>query len=298
MCPAFLWTIIPAKASILRLSIVKACLFLPALGTHLIPLELGDGGEYLLTAIIVILLAILGASLGSFFNVLIHRLPQGKSIIKPASSCASCGYKIPFYLNIPILSYIVLRGKCKKCGAPFHWHHLLVEAITPLLLIGLFYKYGITDILFYKYAVLTLMMIPIFFIDAFHQIIPHWLSIPLIPIGLLFSLHHYSDVPWQGALLTSLIVFSFLLLIAWLYLLLRKQEGLGGGDIWLLSGISTFFGALNMPFIFIIAALLGILWFVIFIRNKDSEFAFGTFIAFTTVFWVFAGDWLFSLIWM
>ncbi len=245
-----------------------------------------------MTAVMIILLAALGASLGSFFNVLIHRLPQGKSIIKPASSCAGCGYRIPFYLNIPILSYIILKGRCKQCGEVIHWHHLLVEVITPLLLIALFFKFGITDILFYKYAVLICFMVPIFFIDAFHHIIPHVLSIPLIPIGLLFSLHSRGDVGLLNALITAFAVFVLLYGIALFYLLIRKKEGLGGGDIWLLTGLATFFGFVNMPFLFIFAALAGIIWFLIFIRNRDLEFAFGNFIAITAVVWALAGDWI------
>jgi leader peptidase (prepilin peptidase)/N-methyltransferase len=255
-----------------------------------------------LTAIIVILLAILGASLGSFFNVLIHRLPLNKSIIKPLSSCASCEYKIPFYLNIPIISYIILKGKCKNCGANIHWHHLVVEILTPAILIAVFYKfgirYGITHVLFLKYAILCLVLIPIFFTDAFHHIIPHVLSIPLIPIGLLFSLHPYSDLGIVSAAITGGAVFAFLYIIALLYMLIRKQAGLGGGDIWLLTGIATFLGPLNMPFIFILSALLGILWFVIFIRNKELEFAFGTFIAVSTIIWVFAGDMIITFLWL
>jgi len=243
-----------------------------------------------LTAVIIILIAVLGASLGSFFNVLIHRLPQRQSIVRPASHCSDCGYSIPFYLNLPIISYIILRGRCKKCGAIIHWHHLLVEIVTPLLLIGLFLKYGITDILFYKYTLMICFMIPIFFIDAFHHIIPHVLSIPLIPIGLLFSLHPNNDVGLLNALITAFVVFALLYLIALFYLTVRKKDGLGGGDIWLLTGLATFFGALNMPFLFIFAALAGIIWFLIFIRNRDLEFAFGNFIAITAVFWALLGD--------
>ena len=249
-----------------------------------------------MTAVMIILLAVLGASLGSFFNVLIHRLPRGASIVRPASRCSDCGYAIPFYLNIPVISYIALRGRCKQCGAVIHWHHLLVEIITPLLLIGLFLKYGITDILFFKYALLVCFMIPIFFIDAFHHIIPHVLSIPLIPIGLLFSLHRRTDVGLLNALITAFAVFAVLYLIALFYLSVRKKEGLGGGDIWLLTGLATFFGAVNMPFVFIMAAFSGILWFVIFIRNRELEFAFGNFIAITAVVWSLAGDYITRLL--
>lgn len=81
--------------------------------------------------IIIILIAVLGAPLGSFFNVLIHRLPQKQSIVYPPSHCDGCKKIIPFYLNIPIISYILLGGKCRYCKAKIHWHHLLVEIITP-----------------------------------------------------------------------------------------------------------------------------------------------------------------------
>jgi len=238
--------------------------------------------------IVIIILAILGAALGSFINVLIYRLPLKKSIVYPPSHCGNCNKKIPFYLNIPIISYIILGGKCKYCSAKIHWHHLLIEIITPLILIGLFLQYGL-GILFFKYAVLCLFMIPIFFIDAFHQIIPHVLSIPLIPLGLIFAYIPRSDVSLISSLIAAVIIFAFLLLLAYAYRFARKQDGLGGGDIWLFTGIAAFFGLISLPFIVLISALLGILYFIIFVRNKDQGFAFGTFIAFTVVLWSLLG---------
>jgi len=185
--------------------------------------------------------------LGSFFNVLIHRIPLKQSIVIPASHCASCKRRIPFYENIPIVSYIILRGKCSKCGAKIHWHHLLVEIITPILFVALFFRYGLTDFLFYKYSILLGFLIPIFFIDAFQQIIPHVLSIPLIVVGFSLALIPGNDIGVLNALLTSLFVFCFLLLLAWGYQKLRGYEGLGGGDIWLLTGITAFFGITGIP---------------------------------------------------
>ncbi|NLK50461.1 MAG: prepilin peptidase, partial [Candidatus Cloacimonetes bacterium] len=134
-------------------------------------------------------------------------------------------------------------------------------------------------------------------IDVFHHIIPHVLSIPLIPIGLLFSLSQRSDVGIINAAITAGAVFIFLYLLALSYMLIRKQEGLGGGDIWLLTGLATFFGALNIPFVLLVAALLGIIWFVLFVRNMEMEFAFGNFIALAAVFWALVGDLLMSKIW-
>jgi len=228
--------------------------------------------------------------LGSFFNVIIYRIPLKQSILFPASHCASCKKRIPFYHNIPIISYILLRGKCSKCGAKIHWHHLLVEVITPILFVALFFRYGLTSFFFLKYALLIGFLIPIFFIDAFHQIIPHVLSIPLIVVGFILAAVPGNDIGILNALLTSLFVFCLLLLLAWGYQKLRGAEGLGGGDIWLLTGITTFFGITGIPYIFIISALMGILYFIIFVREKSKPFAFGTFIAFAAVLWALIGE--------
>lgn len=232
----------------------------------------------------------IGASLGSFFNVLIHRLPLKKSILFPGSHCSNCKYKIPFYQNIPIISYVILRGKCSKCGISIHWHHLLVEVITPILLIALYLRNGALDINFAKYSILISFLIPIFFIDAFHKIIPHALSIPLIVIGLLLSMIPGISVGLIESLLTAIFVFCFLVLLAWAYQKARGSDGLGGGDIWLLTGVAAFFGLQGMPFIFILAASMGILYFLIFIRDKQKEFAFGTFIAAATIIWAIVGQ--------
>ncbi len=228
--------------------------------------------------------------MGSFFNVLIHRIPLKQSIVIPASHCVSCKRRIPFYENIPIISYIALRGKCSKCGSKIHWHHLLVEIITPILFVALFLRYGLTDFLFYKYAILLGFLIPIFFIDAFQQIIPHVLSIPLIVVGFVLSLVPGNDIGIFNALLTSLFVFCFLLLLAWGYQKLRGYEGLGGGDIWLLTGITAFFGITGIPYIFLLSALMGIVYFLIFVRDSNKPFAFGTFIAVAAIIWAIVGE--------
>jgi len=240
-----------------------------------------------LITIIIILLAVLGAALGSFFNVLIHRLPQKQSIVYPPSHCDGCKKIIPFYLNIPIISYILLGGKCRYCKAKIHWHHLLVEIITPVILVLLFFRYAYYGqyMLFLKYSLLCMFMIPIFFIDAFHQIIPHKLSIPLLPLGLIFAMLPGNDVSLLEAFISAAVIFCFLVFIAYAYRFVRKTDGLGGGDIWLLTGIATFFGLVSMPYVVLISALLGIIYFVFFVKNKEQGFAFGTFITFTAVIW-------------
>jgi len=235
--------------------------------------------------------------LGSFFNVLISRLPLKQSILFPGSHCVNCNRKIPFYQNIPILSYIVLRGKCSKCGASIHWHHLVVEVVTPILYIILFLQYGLTGILFYKYALLFSLLIPIFFIDAYHQIIPHVLSIPILVLGFLFALVPGNDVGIVISVLTALFVFCFLLLLAYGFEKIRGQEGLGGGDIWLLTGLAAYLGLQGIPFVFLMAAAMGIIYFLFFIRDTSKQFAFGTFIVLAAIIWTLVGgDYILSLI--
>ena len=140
-----------------------------------------------MSALIILLLLVIGACLGSFFNVLIDRIPRHQSIVKPGSYCTNCGKPIPFSQNIPIISYIVLKGRCKACGAKIHWHHLVVEIITPVLFIALYLVYGLS-FSFFKFAIMTGFLIPIFFIDAFYKIIPLVISIPMVIIGLLMGL--------------------------------------------------------------------------------------------------------------
>jgi len=232
----------------------------------------------------------LGCAFGSFFNVLIYRIPKKQSIIFPGSHCENCKKHIPFYQNIPIISYILLRGKCSKCGAKIHWHHIVVEIITPLLFLALFFRYGLHDFRFYKYILLFSFLIPVFFIDALHQIIPNVLSIPLLITGIIFVFIPGTDVGIINGLVTGAVVFCLLLFLAWAYQKIRGTEGLGGGDIWLLTALATYFGLTGIPYIFLLSALMGIIYFLIFIRDKSKPFAFGTFIVLAAVLWSVIGE--------
>ncbi len=239
---------------------------------------------------IIILLAVFGAAFGSFFNVLIDRLPKRRSIVFPSSHCSNCNTPIPFYYNIPILSFIILRGKCNSCGCQIHWHHLLVELVTPVLFVMLYLMYGIFSFMFLKYLILVSFLIPIFFIDLFDQLILHVTSIPLIVIGLLLSLFPYSNVGIINALISGGFVLGLMIGIAYLYSLTKKVEGLGGGDIWLMTALAVFFGVISTPFIIILASVIGLIYYVVFIRKKEQGFAFGPFLVVSSVIWIFLGE--------
>ncbi|MCB5258467.1 MAG: prepilin peptidase [Candidatus Cloacimonadaceae bacterium] len=245
-----------------------------------------------MTALIIILLFVIGACLGSFFNVLIDRIPRHQSIIRPASHCTECGKSIPFSQNIPIISYILLKGRCKSCGAKIHWHHLVVEIITPVLFIALYLVYGLS-FSFFKFAIMTGFLIPIFFIDAFHKIIPLVLSIPLAITGLLLGLiqtdFNFYDF-FMVFFLPVVILFAFLYLLALLWLKLFHREGLGGGDVILIPAVGAFFGIIHIPWVILFACILGLLYFLIFVRKPNQGFAFGNIIALASYVWTLIGD--------
>src|SRR5260221_5112119 len=128
----------------------------------------------------------LGACIGSFLNVCIHRLPRGESIVGPRSACPACGAPIAWYDNVPIVSYVLLRGRCRRCGAPIAVRYLLVEAATGALFVLLFHVQGLT-VLFRSQAFLGASLIALIPIDARHQILPDAITLPGIAVGLLTS---------------------------------------------------------------------------------------------------------------
>jgi leader peptidase (prepilin peptidase) / N-methyltransferase len=256
-------------------------------------------GVACLDPVFLLLIFILGASLGSFFNVIIDRLPRNKSIILPASHCDECGKTLPVYLNIPILSYILLKGKCKYCGATIHIHHLLVEIISPLIFIALFWKYGTDLVLFAKYSVLFCFLIPIFSIDLFHRLIHDKLTIPLTITGLAFALLPNTDVRFLDALVTGVLIMGIMLLIAWLFEKVRHKEGMGGGDIKLLAALATYLGALRISFVVFLASVLAIIAALSITRARQEGIPYGPFLVLATLVWVLVGNhflgWYFSL---
>jgi len=229
--------------------------------------------------VVIILLVILGAAFGSFFNVVIYRVPRKESIVFPSSHCPHCGKAIPFWLNVPILSYLLLKGKCKYCGAGIHWHYFLVELLTPLVFLAVFFSLqSLGWLVVLKYLVFFGIGVCIFFIDAFHQIIPDVLSLPLIVIGLIFSLFPGADISFQSSLVGGLICFLFFLLLGLLYYGFKKKEGMGGGDVKLIAAVGTFFGFPDALFVIVLSAILAVVVILAFQKDKSKVFPYGPFI--------------------
>ena len=234
---------------------------------------------------------IFGACIGSFLNVCIYRIPEGKSIIHPPSACPHCGYRIRFYDNIPIISYLLLRGRCRQCQTHIPIRYPMVEAITGLAALGAFLKFGPTlaaGIYFLFIAVLLVIT----FIDIDHQIIPDILSVTGIP--LFFALGFLIPaIAWQDALIGILAGGGILYAVAAGYQLLTGRDGMGGGDIKLLAMIGALIGWQGILFTIFFSSvsgtLIGLLLTMPAGRSMKSRLPFGPFLAAGAVAYVFFG---------
>lgn len=200
---------------------------------------------------------IAGCCLGSFFNVVIYRLPAKLSIVQPGSHCPRCTRLIAFYDNIPLISYLILMGKCRHCRAPISFRYPMVEALTGTAALLLFQQYGFSMQLLGEFLFVSLLII-IAFIDLDTYTIPNVLSLPGIAAGLAFSFLT-PRLSWQDSLLGILFGGGFLYAIAVAYQFLRRQEGLGGGDIKLLAMIGAFLGSTGVLFTIMLASVVGAL---------------------------------------
>jgi leader peptidase (prepilin peptidase)/N-methyltransferase len=238
------------------------------------------------------LVFLFGAVVGSFLNVCICRLPQGESVVTPRSRCPRCLTGIAWYDNIPVLSWLVLKGKCRSCGLPISWQYPLVELLNGLLTLFLFIRFGISP----AFPVLFLFssaLVVVTFIDLEHQIIPDVISIPGIVIGFLASFLAPGSF-WVSSLIGILAGGGSLLLVAYGYQWLTGKEGMGGGDVKLLAMMGAFLGWRAVPFIIFTGSLLGatIGIAMMVVRGRDSRLAipFGPFLAFGAILYIFYGS--------
>lgn len=236
---------------------------------------------------------VLGLITGSFLNVCIYRLPENKSIIHPRSHCPTCGGQIPWYDNIPLLSYIILKGKCRSCGSPISLQYPVVEGLTALLMFLLSINSPpLYTVDFWIYSAFISSLIVITFIDIKHYIIPDVITYPGIIIGILTS-WLLSGTGVKNSLIGAGIGFFFLLFVAEGYKLLTKREGMGGGDIKLASMIGAFTGWDGVIFSILVGSLSGTIIGSIFliINRKDSTtpIPFGPFLSFGAVIFLLVG---------
>jgi len=225
--------------------------------------------------------ALFGAVIGSFLNVCIRRLPRGTSIVWPASACPACGRALSWFENIPIASYLFLRGRCRTCGAPISARYLVIEALTAAMFALAWWEYGPGPMLISR-LIFGCALIVLFAIDLEHHLLPNVITLTGIVIGFLLSFT--TDQPgWQSSLIGIVAGGGVLFLIAEIYYRVRHEEGLGMGDVKMLAMMGAFLGwplaILSLMIASVAGTIVGI--GLIVTRRGTMKYAlpFGTFLA-------------------
>lgn len=235
---------------------------------------------------------VFGALVGSFLNVCIHRIPGGESIAFPASHCPHCKTAIKPYDNIPIVSYLVLRGRCRSCAAGIAIRYPLVEMLGGIAAVGALCAFGLSAEALLIFAFLAALIV-ITFIDLDHQIIPDAISLPGIFVGFAAALL-FGTPSWSDSLIGILLGGGLLWAVAEGYARLTGREGMGGGDIKLLAMIGAFLGWRAIPVTVLVGSLLGsvIGLSLMALRGRDTRMAipFGPFLAVGAVVALFWGE--------
>ena len=236
----------------------------------------------------------LGACIGSFLNVVIWRLPRGESLVQPGSHCPACGAAIPFWANVPLLSYALLRGRCRTCGVHISVRYPLVEALTGAIFAALFWLHGPSTRLLVEWA-LAATLVAVVFIDLDHHIIPNAITLPGLALGLAISLvAPQLGVGWRDALLGVAAVAGPLWALSAGYEWLRGQIGLGMGDVKLVAMLASFLGFRAAFGIVTFGALLGVIYGVVLIAHahggRNTRIPFGPALALMGLLFVFQPD--------
>lgn len=251
---------------------------------------------------------IFGSIVGSFLNVCIHRMPLGESIVWPHSHCPKCQKKIPTYDNIPFLSFILLRGRCRFCKERISFRYPIVELLTAIMFLTVFSRYGLSYD-FFIFCLFFCGLIIATFVDIQHRIIPDEISIGGIIFGLIFSaikglnlkplsynMHPALD-SLMGILIGGGIIYLTGKLFDLVYFKLLKRppiqgetESMGGGDVKLLAMIGAFLGWQKAIFVFFIAPFFGaVIGIINLLTKKDHTIPYGPFLslaAIASVFWM------------
>lgn len=234
---------------------------------------------------------LLSICLGSFLNVVIFRLPRGQSLVTPPSRCTTCGYALRWFDNVPIASWVFLRGRCRGCRAPISPQYPIVELTTGLLFLLVVWFTPVGPLMLGR-LIFVCILVALFGIDLEHQILPNSITLPGIAIGLLFSL--LGPPGWVASLLGVLLGGGLLYGIAGAYYLVRREEGLGMGDVKMLAMIGAFLGWKAVLVTLVLSSFSGAIVGVALIAAQRGgmrlALPFGTFLAMGAVAAMLVGD--------
>ncbi len=228
---------------------------------------------------------IFGSIWGSFSNVCIYRLPNNAVLAKNRSFCPECKNKINWFDNIPLLSFIFLKGKCRQCNKPISFQYFIVELLAAISFVVIFHAFDLSTTTLLLLC-LSIFFIIIFFIDLKHFIIPNELTFPLMIIGFLKSfdpnLNQTIFPNYINSLIGGALGYSVIWLIIFFYKKIRNKEGMGLGDAKLMAAIGFWFGWISIPFTMFISSLIALILVIPSIINKSkkmsSQIPFGPYI--------------------
>ena len=238
-----------------------------------------------------VLVGVFGLSVGSFLNVCIHRLPLDESVVWPGSYCPTCRTPLRWHDNVPVVGYAMLRGRCRSCGTPISAMYPIVEGVTAAVFVAGYLLFGVQPLLVAR-LLFACAMIVLFIIDLQHRILPNVITLPGVLIGFAFS--WFWPPGWLDSLIGILAGGGILLLIAEAYYRVRKEEGLGLGDVKMLAMIGAFLGWKLMLVTLVLSSFMGSIigLVVIALKKGDMKYAlpFGTFLAIGALISSVAGD--------
>ena len=244
----------------------------------------------------LVFVIILGALWGSFANVCIIRMPQGKGVIVGRSFCVTCKKKIQWFDNIPIISYLLLKSKCRKCKTKISFQYFLVESISLINFLILYLIFGIslTTLLL---IILSIVFLIIFFIDLKHYIIPNSLTHSMMILGFIKSFDPNLNPIFPNflnSLIGGLLGYGIIWSIIYFYQQFKKKEGMGLGDAKLFAVVGFWFGWISIPFVVFLSSIIALLSVLPDLlrssKKLSSQIPFGPFIILGTIFYLVFQD--------
>lgn len=261
----------------------------------------------------IVFALLLGLAFGSFLNVCISRLPRHQSVVRPSSHCPRCKAPIATYDNVPLISFALLRGRCRNCRKPISWRYPLVEAGVALLAVANIIVGG-ADFWSIGLAIFCALLLALAVCDLETMQLPDALTLPLLILGILyragdgffgelrqgteFATHSAYMLGLRGTI-SAVATGLALLLLRWIYRLIRRRQGLGLGDVKLAAAIAAWLGARQMCVVFFLAVVTGTIaaLIVLAVRGREKTKAqgplavpFGTFLAFSAIYCAFMGE--------
>jgi leader peptidase (prepilin peptidase)/N-methyltransferase len=239
---------------------------------------------------VTILCGVVGLMVGSFANVCVYRIPRGESIAFPGSHCPNCNHDIAWYDNMPLLSWLFLKGKCRHCHTGISARYPFLELLMAVSWAWLAWHFGAAPVLLQSIVLISLLWI-LTLIDLETGLLPNALTLPGIVLGLLFAW-------WQGyftdALIGAVVGYAAFWLVAHIFLWVTGKEGMGYGDFKLLAMLGAFMGWQALPFIIFfssfVGAVIGVVYLKLASKDKHTEIPFGPYLAVAGMCWFLWGD--------